>query len=256
MSRTLLLGFWFMLLMAAGAAAAPDAHEIVAKADLIRNPERAFQATSTLTEYRAGTPESRSVLAIYSKPDPTTGQFRNLVRYVAPPRDAGKAVLLGHEFWFYDPASKASVRISPQQRLTGQAAIGDVMTLNLAVDYASTLVGSEKVVDASRSERDCWHLDLKAADDTATYARVEYWVEKGSFDPIKAKFYADSGRLMKILYYRDYKQQLGGMRPAEAVIIDAVDSTLVTTVDTSDAQFTDIPDAWFQRTWLPHLTGE
>ena len=60
------------------------------------------------------------------------------MRYVEPPRDAGKMVLLdGRSLWFYDPASKASVRISPQQRLIGQAAIGDVLTVNLAVDYTA-----------------------------------------------------------------------------------------------------------------------
>ena len=78
-----------------------------------------------------------------------TGQFRNLVRYIEPPRDAGKMVLLdGTMLWFYDPASKASVRISPQQRLIGQAAIGDVLTVNLALDYTGKLVGAESIQDA------------------------------------------------------------------------------------------------------------
>ena len=235
------------------ALAEESAQDIVARADTVRNPSQPFSNLTTLIDYRSGAPHDREVLAVYSKIDPGTRQFRNLVRYVDPPRDAGKMVLLGDVLWFYDPASKDSVRISPQQRLTGNAAIGDVLTVNLAVDYTPTLTGEETIEDASRAQRQCWHLDLKAATPSATYNRVEYWVEKGSFDPIKMKVYSDSGRLLKILYYRNFEQRLGGVRPTQAVIIDAVDSAAVTTVDFSAPKFQDIPDAWFQRDYLPHF---
>ncbi|MFX7793275.1 outer membrane lipoprotein-sorting protein, partial [Acinetobacter baumannii] len=70
-----------------------------------------------------------STLAIYSKADPNSGQFRSLIRYVAPARDANKLILFsGKDLWFYDPTSKASIRMSPQQRLLGQASNGDVVT--------------------------------------------------------------------------------------------------------------------------------
>lgn len=244
------------LLFSAPALAADSAQDIVAKADIVRNPSQPFSDLTTLTDYRSGAPHDRDVLTVYSKIDPATRQFKNLVRYVGPPRDAGKMVLLGDVLWFYDPASKDSVRISPQQRLTGNAAIGDVLTVNLAVDYAASVDGEETIQDAEHAQRQCWHLNLKAATPTATYNRVEYWVEKGSYDPIKMKFYSDSGRLLKILYYRDYVQRLGGLRPAQAVIIDAVDSTAVTTVDFTAPQFRDIPDSWFQRDYLPHFKAD
>ena len=250
---------WFavlVLLAATGAAAAEAPQDIVAKADAIRNPGKPFRSTSVLTEYRSGQPADRNILVVYSKIDPATRQFRNLARYIDPPRDAGKMVLLGSVLWFYDPASKDSVRISPQQRLTGQAAIGDVLTVNLAIDYTASLVNEETISDAAKQQRKCWHLDMKAATETATYNHVEYWVEEGSYDPIKAKFYSDSGRLLKILYYRNYLERLDGVRPTQAVIIDAVDASLVTIVDFSDSKFQDIPDTWFQRDYLPHLNPE
>jgi hypothetical protein len=94
---------------------------------------------------------------------------------------------------------------------------------------------------------------LKAAGDAATYNRVEYWVEQASYFPIKAKFYADSGGLLKVLYYRDYLKRGDRVSPTQAVIIDAVDATLVTVVDFGDLHFQDIPDSWFHRDYLPHL---
>ncbi len=246
-----------VIAFAAMPTAAQTPRDIIAAADKVRNPGQPFRSTDTLTEYVAGQPKNMDQLVIYSKEDATTRQFRNLVRYVEPPRDAGKMALLdGHNLWFYDPASKASVRISPQQRLIGQAAVGDVLTTNFVVDYAGTLLGDETIADADRQQRACWHLDMKAITDTATYNRVEYWVEHGSFHPVKAKFYSDSGRLLKILYYRGYQMQLDAMRPSEAIIIDAVDSSLVTTIRFGDRRYQDVPDTWFQRDYLPRLRAE
>jgi len=250
--------FAFLVLLSASAAAhAQTAQEIIAASDKVRNPGQPFRSTDILTEFVGGKPRDQDVLVIYAKEDPATHQFRNLVRYVQPPRDQGKMALLdGRVLWFYDPNSKASVRISPQQRLIGQASIGDVLTVNLAIDYTGKLLGDEAIHDAERKERQCWHLDMKAANDLATYNRVEYWVEHGSFYPIKAKFYSDSGRLLKILYYRSFKNRLERIRPTEAVIIDAVDTSLVTTVKFGEIRPQEIPEAWFQRDYLPRLQSE
>jgi hypothetical protein len=240
-----------------GVAAQPaalSAQQIVAGSDSVRNPGQPFRLTSTLVEYVNNRPQDRVVLVIFAREDARTHQFGNLVRYVDPPRDVGKMVLLnGTSLWFYDPASRASIRISAQQRLIGQAADGDVLTVNLARDYTAKLIGEESLQDADRQERACWHLDLNAATSDAVYSRIEYWVQRDNFHPIKGKFYSDSGRMLKIAYYRKYQEQLGGIRPTETVIIDAVDASLVTTVTTSDYRYQDIPDAWFQREFLPRL---
>ncbi len=242
------------LTAAAPAADAPSAREIVAATDRVRNPGEPFRVTVTLTEYVGGSERNHDRLVVFSKEDPGTHQFRNLIQYADPPRDAGKKVLLdGHSLWFFDPASNISIRISAQQRLIGQAAIGDVLTVNLAIDYTATITGVETIKDAARADRNCWHLDLRAANDQAVYARVEYWVEQGTNFPVKGKFYSDSGRLLKILYYRSFAPELGAVRPTEAVIIDAVDTSLATTAAFGDYRNADIPDAWFQRDYLPRL---
>ncbi|HVP89447.1 MAG TPA: outer membrane lipoprotein-sorting protein [Casimicrobiaceae bacterium] len=239
--------------MYAASALAQSAQEIVAAADKVRNAEQSSRSTLVLTEYVSGQERSHSTFVLFSKED-SAGNFRNLLQYVEPPRDAGKRVLLdGRSYWFFDPASQSSVRISAQQRLVGQAAIGDVLTVNLAVDYSATLLGTESIDDAARQKRTCWHLELKAATETAVYNRVEYWVEQGTFRPVKGKFYSDSGRLLKIIYYRNYMERLGAVRPAESVIIDAVDSTLATIAVFNESRFQDVPDAWFQRDYLPRL---
>jgi Outer membrane lipoprotein-sorting protein len=248
----------YVLLAAAPAAAdAPNAKDVVAAADIARNPQQPFRMTSTLVDYVKGKADDRVVLAIHAKIDAGTGQYKNLVRYADPPRDTGKLALLNaSKMWFYDPASKASIRISPQQRLTGLASDGDVLTVNLAHDYTAKLVGEETIKDADRVDRKTWHLDLGAATSDAMYARIEYWVERDTYRAIKSKFYSDSGRVLKIAYYRNFREVLGGVRPTETVIIDAVDSNLVTTVTNTEQRDEELPDAWFQRDYLPRFQGD
>jgi outer membrane lipoprotein-sorting protein len=243
-----------LMLIGGGHAHAQSAAEIVAATDSVRNPHQPFRSTIRFTEYISGRERDHDSMIVYAKEDPATGQFRNLVQYSEPARDAGKRVLLdGGALWFYDPASKTSVRISPQQRLIGQAAVGDVLTVNLKVDYNASVVSTETIPDAEHAQRQCWHLELKAANDRAVYNRIEYWVEQNTFYPIKGKLFSDSGRLLKIVYFRNFGQRLGAVRPSEEVIIDAVDTALATIATFSDDAFQDVPDVWFQRDYLPRL---
>jgi hypothetical protein len=239
------------------AADPPTASDIVTAADRARNPQQPFRVTLALTEYVRGAPRDSVTLVVHSKFDGGTHQFKNLVRYAGPPRDAGKLVLLNaSNMWFYDPAAKSSIRISPQQRLTGQASDGDVLTVNLAHDYTPALLGEETLADADRAQRNVWHLGLTASTGEALYARLEYWVEKDSGLPVKAKFYSDSGRPLKIAYFRKYEPQLGAVRPTETIIIDAVDANLVTKIAYSDFRSEPVQDAWFQRDFLPRFQEE
>ncbi len=238
-------------------AAPPSAAEIVAATDALRNPGQPFRVSLSLVEFEHGTARDTVSLAVHSKMDPATRQYRNLVRYEAPPRDAGKLVLLsGANMWFYDPASKASIRISPQQRLIGQASDGDVLTVNLAHDYEARLVGEETILDADRKPRSVWHLELVASTEEATYARLEYFVEKDTNRPVKAKFYSDSGRVLKLAYYRRFEEALGATRPTETIIIDAVDTHLVTVISYSDYRAEKVQDAWFEREYLPRFARD
>jgi len=239
------------------ASGQPTATEIVEGMDRVRNPGQPYRVVLALTEYVNGKPRDSDGLVLYVKQDQQSRQFNNLVRYAEPPRDAGKMVLFrGTNLWFYDPASKASIRISPQQRLLGQAAEGDVLSVNLARDYTAKIVGEETIQDADHKNRDCWHLDMAAATPEAIYNHVEYWTERGTYHPIKGKFYSDSGRLLKIAYYHKYEEQMGALRPTQVVLIDAVNANLATTIDYSNYRFQDIPDTWLQRDYLPRLRPE
>jgi len=247
----------FTCLVGVGAShAAPSADAILVASDAIRNPGRPFSVTVTLTEYQKGKQVDSTTLTSYSRTQPN-GQFASIVRFVLPTRDAGKLMLKnGNDMWFYDPTNKASVRLSPQQRLLGQASNGDVATVNLAKDYKPTLVAEEEVLDGERNKRNAYKLALTAVSPEVTYASIEMWVDAQNNRPIKMRFFAESQRLLKTVYYRKYLPQLGAERPTESVIIDGLDPQLVTLMRFSDYVARAIPETWMQRDSLPRFQPE
>jgi hypothetical protein len=162
----------------------------------------------------------------------------------------------GNDLWFFDPSSKASIRLSPQQRLLGQAANGDVVTVNLARDYKAELAGEESVQDGDRQARKAYKLLLSGVAADVTYNRIEMWIDVSSNRPVKARFFTESGQLLKTAYYRRYQLQLGVERPTEAVIIDGLDPNWVTVMRYSDYAYREIPEAWLQRDYLPRFRPE
>ncbi|MBI1892391.1 MAG: outer membrane lipoprotein-sorting protein [Burkholderiales bacterium] len=237
--------------------AAPNAQEILAASDLVRNPDYPFGLTTTLIEYRNGKQTDTSTLAVYSRADKNSGQFRSLIRFIAPARDANKLMLkTGNDLWFYDPANKASIRISPQQRLLGQAANGDVVTVNYAKDYQATLAAEEDTQDGERQTRRAYKLALAAAAPDVTYHHIDMWIDTSNNRPIKSRFYSESNRLLKTAYYRKFEKYLGVERPTETVIIDGLDPNWVTVMRFSDWAKRDVPEAWLQRDYLPRFKPE
>ena len=211
----------------------------------------------TLTEFDKGQQVDSSTLVSYARVLEGTGQFATLVRFVQPARDQGKLMLKnGKDLWFYDPTTKSSVRISPQQRLIGEASNGDVITVNFARDYRATLAGEETVTNGERRPRASVKLLLNAVTDDATYSTVELWVDAENDWPIKARFLSESGQLLKTAFYRRFQLQLGVQRPTETIIIDGLNPQAVTIVRLSEFASKNIPVAWFQRDFLSRFQGE
>jgi Outer membrane lipoprotein-sorting protein len=251
---TLVAALWSA---AQAASVQTDAQTVLAASDAIRNPAEPFSLTVTLTQYTDGKQTDSNALQAYSRIDSNSGQFRSLIRFEAPARDVNKLMLkTGNDLWFFDPASKASIRISPQQRLLGQASNGDVVTVNFAQGYKARLEDEEDVQDGDRQTRHAYKLALAESVPDMTYNSVEMWIDTTTQRPIKARFFSDSGKLLKTAFYRRYQQQLGALRPTEIVIIDGLNPNLVTVMRYEDFTAREIPDSWFQHDFLPRFQPE
>ncbi|MFN3985019.1 MAG: outer membrane lipoprotein-sorting protein [Rhodocyclaceae bacterium] len=246
-----------LLPAAADAFDRTDAQAVLSAADAVRNPPGSFAVRNELTEFRRGRQVDATVVTVFARPAREGGQYDNLVRFDAPARDAGKLMLRnGMDLWFHDPGTRASVRISPQQRLLGQASNGDVMNTRLAEDYRAELVGRETVEDGERQPREAIHLALTAQRSDVPYPIVAYWVDAVDARPILARYYSAESRLLKTAYFRSYRKVLGRDRPTETVIIDGLDPGWVTLMRTSEHRLRDIPESWMQRDYLPRFREE
>ena len=85
-----------------------------------------------------------------------------LVEALAPARYKGEIMLFNdRSIWFVKPGLRKPVSISPRQRLTGDAANGDIATTNYARDYEGTITG-ESTVDGDPVSYT--HLTLPTSD--------------------------------------------------------------------------------------------
>lgn len=234
------------------AEAAASAGTVLKRADAIRNPQTSFAVDVKLTNYVRGKVREQTSVTTYSRP--TGGQFNTLVHINSPSADRGKILLRnGNILWLYDPASKASVRISPRQRLLGNASNGDVVSSNLVGDYRAKLAGTEAIVDGEKKTRNCLKLQLSQAAKSAPYSSVEFWVDQASSQPVKGKYYTNSGKMIKVAWYRKVRNQMGASRPTEIVIADGFDPNKVTVMQMGNYRAKNIPQSWFNKEWLPNF---
>jgi outer membrane lipoprotein-sorting protein len=120
-----------------------------------------------------------------------------LVEAIAPARHKGEIMLFNDRvIWFVKPGLRRPVSISARQRLSGDAANGDISTTNYARDYDGAIVG-EDVVGGEPAYR----LELKARAKSVTYDRIRYWVSKRRHLGLKAEFLTVGGDVFKIAVF-------------------------------------------------------
>jgi len=233
----------------------PTVEEIVQKSDDIRNISGSMYERGHIVEYKNARKVDSMTIDIYAKE--YGNGFKTLVQILSPKKDKGKLILRsGNKMWLYDPKSKATAQMSPQQRLMGQSSSSDVMSANFSNDYSLKLVGAERIKNGAKQYREAYKIAMKAKSTSVSYPKVEYWVDKENFRPIMAKFYSASKHLLKKSYYRKFKKVLGVMRPTQVLIIDGVDASRATKLDFSRIEKRNIPSSWFSKSYLPKFTGK
>ncbi len=185
-----------------------DPNEIVKKADLRRglgNVSHSFNVTITNQD------NIREVYQVSFK-----DVNSSLTNQTEPERARGRKLLMkDYDIWLYTPNIKKPLRISLEQKLTGEVANGDIARTNYAEDYEATILATEK-----KGTDDVYKLELKAKNKKVTYGRIEYLVAKKDFTPIEATFYALSGKALKSAEFSDFKQIQGVSRATKMTIRD------------------------------------
>lgn len=210
-------------------------NDIVKKADLKRglgNVSHSFNVTITNQD------DKREVFKVDFKDVNTS-----LTNQIEPERARGRKLLMKeYDIWLYTPNIKKPLRISLEQKLTGEVANGDIARTNYAEDYEATLLSTDK-----KNNIEVYKLELKAKNKKVTYGRIEYFVAKKDFMPISATFFALSGKALKSAEYSDYKEVQGSKRLTKMTIRDYLQKDKYSILVFSDHKLQKFDDSLFNK---------
>jgi outer membrane lipoprotein-sorting protein len=212
---------------------AQDANTLLQRSDAYRGSIDSFSVDVELTSFE-GNRSQTSKFRVYGK-----GSDRSIVEFLAPASDKGRFLLMLRDaMWIYIPSSSRPIRISPMQRLMGQASNGDVARTSFAVDYTVTAVTDEGTM---------WLLDLAAKDASLSYKRILLWIDRATHEPRRADFYVASGKLLKRAHYRKFDTMAGRRVVTEIEIEDLLRTGHRTVMKYAALTARDNPDRMFTR---------
>src|SRR5438034_472130 len=112
---------------------APDAQELMRRSDAARNGYTSFVVRVKISSFETGKQDEEHLYSVSQK-----GTDKTHVEFLSP-REKGRFLLMaGDDMWMYLPDTSRPIRITPLERLTGNASNGDVARTNYAVDYDPT----------------------------------------------------------------------------------------------------------------------
>jgi hypothetical protein len=233
-----ILPFLALVLLTGAAHAADDVPALLKAADHWRLSNDSMQVETQVQVFnKDGSPDKERRYTVFSQPG-----HRSLVLMRSPAEAGQKVLMLGDDFWLLMPSSQRPLRITPMQKLLGDASTGDIATLSWAEDYSGTLVGEEPC-----GPQTCQHLSLQALRKGVSYQRIELWIAKQHHEPVKADLFVQSDKLAKQAEF-----VLDGARTgvAEMVLKDQLSSHKATHVRYVSRTTRSVPEAWLNPMFL------
>lgn len=188
-----------LLWLLCASAQAQDVTTLLKDADRYRMSADNLQVDTQVQVFNAdGSPGKERRYTVFAQ----AGR-QSLVLMQSPAEKGQKVLMLGDDFWLLMPGSQRPLRITPMQKLLGDASTGDIATLSWASDYTATLVGEEPcatepaATGTNATAKTCYRLNLTASRKGVTYQRMELWLGKPRHEPVRANLYVQSDKLAK-----------------------------------------------------------
>jgi outer membrane lipoprotein-sorting protein len=244
MRQTLFAIFLVALMLGSQQANTPSAESIVQSIDNILSPPVDFTMSVTVKDAESGKPERITKFKMLAK-----GRHETLLMTLSPEASRGRNLLYNAlDLWVFLPSVRKPFKISLQERLTGEAANADLARANYSRDYTPSLAGIETL-----NGKQYYRLELTKKVDSAPYYRVTIWASTQDFSPLKAEFYAVSGRLLKECLYERYVQFFEIKRPVRLVLKSAVDAGKSSTLEYSGWREESLPEKFFDRSYIDKM---
>jgi len=232
-----------VFLLALSAFADDLADSILKKADQYRNRWASFVLKTNIIDYKNDKKIGENSFEVMIK-----GADKSLVRFLNADQKGQYLLMHNDNMWLSMPNTRRPIRVTPLQKLAGDAANGDVARTNFSRDYNPTLLGEDNVDGVL-----CYKLELHATTDAATYQRVVYWVTKNNSKPVKAELFLASGKLFKSITYDKYALIDGLPTMTQMTLHDRLREGRYSVMQFSDYTEKDIPDTYFNKNYLTKL---
>lgn len=224
------------------APAGTDVGAMLKAADRYRTGAEHLQVETQVTVLqRDGSLDRERRYTVFVQP-----QRRSLVLMRSPAEAGQKVLMLGDDFWLLLPGSQRPLRITPTQKLLGDASTGDIATLAWAEDYSGRLVGDEPC-PAPDERRACVHLALQAARKGVSYQRIELWLGRLRHEPVAAELYVHSDKLAK---QARFVMDASAAQVDQMVLIDRLGSNKETRVRYLSRTPKQVPESWLNPMFL------
>jgi len=152
--------------------------------------------------------------------------------------------MLDDKFWMVMPKSRRPIRITPMQKLLGEASTGDIATMTWSEDYDGKMVGKVVINNIP-----CLKLELHSIRRGTTYARIGLYIAQKGFWPVQADLYVASGKLAKQAYFS--LGDVEGRRQVNAMtLIDKIRRQRKTVVRYLSITAREIPDKFYNPMYL------
>ena len=228
------LWFCILLLFVVGGLRAEPSPEL-AVLDQARTREGDVRVESLIEVWKADELLRSSAFEVY------VGTGRRSLALARSGREAGQKVLmLDDQFWLFLSASQRPIRITPMQKMLGEASIGDIASLRWQEDYR---------IVTRQSEQETQWLTLEAARAGLSYQRVELQVRTDDYAPLSARFFLTSGKLAKTAAF-ELNEAGGELIVSSMTLTDEVMGGEVTRIHYQRVTEVDIPDRWFSPAFL------
>jgi hypothetical protein len=237
------LGFALAIVAAwpIGAAAGPEVHTLLEKADAFRLDPGAAEVSVQVELYKGGVRDKERRYVVYWR----SGR-RSLVLSRSPVEKGQKVLMLGDDFWLVLPSSSRPMRITPAQKLLGDAATGDIATMTWADDYDGKIVGEEEVQGVP-----CVRLDLSAQHRGVTYERIVLYLARDDSRPVQADLYVASEKMAKRATFE--MGTLDGRRWVTAMkLVDQIQAARETLIRYLSRASRSIADEYYNPMYLTH----
>ncbi|HEY1253737.1 MAG TPA: outer membrane lipoprotein-sorting protein [Terracidiphilus sp.] len=191
---TVFVGYFFLACALICHAETPDATALLKRSDVYRNGWPSYVLKLKITHYESGKEDEGKLYEVSQK-----GIEKTYVEFLSPREKGQHLLMLGDDMWVYMPDTSRPVRITPLERLSGDASNGDVARTNYSYDYSAVYLRTEKV-----GAENCYVLELTAKRKGSTYQRILYWLRVQDARPVRAEFYLTSGKHIKSATFDDF----------------------------------------------------